>query len=84
MQVGVLRCLQSHHHLIDVLLEDLGVADLGLLLSLGLGEGSVGVDELASEAVGTEHVVLVLLAELGLVLGGDVLLLEEFKPSMGE
>lgn len=38
--------------------------------------------ELASEPVGTVHVSVVLLAELGLVLGGHVLLLEKLVVAM--
>ena len=57
---------------------------MGLLFSLGLVKGSIGVGELAPEAVGAVHVGVVLLAELGLVLGGYVLLLEELEAAVSE
>jgi hypothetical protein len=42
------------------------------------------VHELASQTVGAVHVSVVLLAGLGLVLGWDMLLLEEFIVPMGK
>lgn len=85
----VLRADQPLQQAVDVLLEDLPVADVLpqvsiLLLDLHqIGKGQ-RVDELASLAVGALEVLVILLAELGLVSGGDMLLLLKFMLTMSE
>lgn len=77
------------HQAVNVFLEDLLIADILsqvsiLLLDLHqIGKGQ-RVDELASLAVWALEVLVILLAELGLVSGGDVLLLLKFMVTMSE
>lgn len=77
------------HQAVDVLLEDLLVANILFqvsILLLDLHQISKGqrVDELASLAVWALEVLVILLAELGLVSGGDMLLLLKFMLTMSE
>jgi hypothetical protein len=89
VEEGVLGADQSLHQAVDVFLEDLLVADVLfqvsiLLLDLHQICKGQGVDELASLSVRALEVLMVLLAELGLVSGWDMLLLLKFVVTMSE
>jgi len=69
-------------HLVDVLLKSLHIADILHFSShVNLSDG---MNKLAPGSIGAVHLFVVLLAELGFVLGGHMLLLLELCLPVGE